>query len=132
MVWNEKQGDTKIRQGVEDERSSPQEGQPGPGRYWCCVLAWNFEGADHPSCSLPLQRGSNYGSLLTTEGQFQVFAKTAYYKVGLGTGAGVLGQDWGGSGSWQWVGKNSWSSPGTGPSPLSDRLHSLPRATSWL
>ncbi|XP_073419117.1 atrial natriuretic peptide receptor 1 isoform X2 [Dendrobates tinctorius] len=25
-------------------------------------------------------RGSNYGSLLTTEGQFQVFAKTAYYK----------------------------------------------------
>ncbi|XP_014647368.1 PREDICTED: atrial natriuretic peptide receptor 1 isoform X2 [Ceratotherium simum simum] len=26
-------------------------------------------------------RGSNYGSLLTTEGQFQVFAKTAYYKM---------------------------------------------------
>ncbi|XP_063002092.1 atrial natriuretic peptide receptor 1 isoform X2 [Elgaria multicarinata webbii] len=25
-------------------------------------------------------RGSNYGSLLTTEGQFQVYAKTAYYK----------------------------------------------------
>ncbi|XP_071988641.1 atrial natriuretic peptide receptor 1-like [Engystomops pustulosus] len=25
-------------------------------------------------------RGSNYGSLLTTEGQFQIFAKTAYYK----------------------------------------------------
>uniref|UniRef100_A0A452V4L5 Guanylate cyclase n=1 Tax=Ursus maritimus TaxID=29073 RepID=A0A452V4L5_URSMA len=28
-------------------------------------------------------RGSNYGSLLTTEGQFQVFAKTAYYKGNL-------------------------------------------------
>lgn len=27
------------------------------------------------------QRGSNYGSLMTTEGQFQVYAKTAYYKV---------------------------------------------------
>ncbi|XP_062048275.1 atrial natriuretic peptide receptor 1 isoform X3 [Lepus europaeus] len=26
-------------------------------------------------------RGSNYGSLLTTEGQFQIFAKTAYYKM---------------------------------------------------
>ncbi|OCT66711.1 hypothetical protein XELAEV_18042962mg [Xenopus laevis] len=25
-------------------------------------------------------RGSNYGSLLTTEGQFQIYAKTAYYK----------------------------------------------------
>ncbi|XP_019377237.1 PREDICTED: atrial natriuretic peptide receptor 1 [Gavialis gangeticus] len=25
-------------------------------------------------------RGSNYGSLMTTEGQFQVYAKTAYYK----------------------------------------------------
>ncbi|KAG9468776.1 hypothetical protein GDO78_021977 [Eleutherodactylus coqui] len=25
-------------------------------------------------------RGSNYGSLLTSEGQFQIFAKTAYYK----------------------------------------------------
>ncbi|MEE6520834.1 hypothetical protein FKM82_018776, partial [Ascaphus truei] len=25
-------------------------------------------------------RGSNYGSLLTTEGQFQVYAKTTYYK----------------------------------------------------
>ncbi|XP_053224656.1 atrial natriuretic peptide receptor 1 isoform X1 [Podarcis raffonei] len=28
-------------------------------------------------------RGSNYGSLLTTEGQFQVYAKTAYYKGNL-------------------------------------------------
>ncbi|XP_032174057.1 atrial natriuretic peptide receptor 1 isoform X2 [Mustela erminea] len=28
-------------------------------------------------------RGSNYGSLLTTEGQFQVFARTAYYKGNL-------------------------------------------------
>ncbi|KAM6217173.1 atrial natriuretic peptide receptor 1 [Rhynchocyon petersi] len=28
-------------------------------------------------------RGSNYGSLLTTEGQFQIFAKTAYYKGNL-------------------------------------------------
>ncbi|XP_015996831.2 atrial natriuretic peptide receptor 1 [Rousettus aegyptiacus] len=28
-------------------------------------------------------RGSNYGSLFTTEGQFQVFAKTAYYKGNL-------------------------------------------------
>ncbi|XP_030680337.1 atrial natriuretic peptide receptor 1 isoform X1 [Nomascus leucogenys] len=28
-------------------------------------------------------RGSNYGSLVTTEGQFQVFAKTAYYKGNL-------------------------------------------------
>lgn len=27
------------------------------------------------------QRGSNYGSLMTAEGQFQVYAKTAYYKV---------------------------------------------------
>uniref|UniRef100_A0A2K5PZD0 guanylate cyclase n=1 Tax=Cebus imitator TaxID=2715852 RepID=A0A2K5PZD0_CEBIM len=32
---------------------------------------------------LSLGRGSNYGSLLTTEGQFQVFAKTAYYKGNL-------------------------------------------------
>ncbi|XP_051626980.1 atrial natriuretic peptide receptor 1 isoform X1 [Manacus candei] len=28
-------------------------------------------------------RGSNYGSLMTTEGQFQVYAKTAYYKGNL-------------------------------------------------
>ncbi|XP_027727411.1 atrial natriuretic peptide receptor 1-like isoform X2 [Vombatus ursinus] len=28
-------------------------------------------------------RGSNYGSLLTTEGQFQIYAKTAYYKGNL-------------------------------------------------
>ncbi|XP_053133430.1 atrial natriuretic peptide receptor 1 isoform X2 [Hemicordylus capensis] len=28
-------------------------------------------------------RGSNYGSLITTEGQFQVYAKTAYYKGNL-------------------------------------------------
>ncbi|KAG8519991.1 Atrial natriuretic peptide receptor 1 [Galemys pyrenaicus] len=28
-------------------------------------------------------RGSNYGSLFTTEGQFQIFAKTAYYKGNL-------------------------------------------------
>ncbi|XP_074896948.1 atrial natriuretic peptide receptor 1 isoform X2 [Buteo buteo] len=28
-------------------------------------------------------RGSNYGSLMTTEGQFQIYAKTAYYKGNL-------------------------------------------------
>lgn len=28
-----------------------------------------------------LQRGSNYGSLLTADGNFQVFAKTGYFKV---------------------------------------------------
>ncbi|XP_019476836.1 atrial natriuretic peptide receptor 1-like, partial [Meleagris gallopavo] len=32
---------------------------------------------------LPPQRGSNYGSLMTAEGQFQVYAKTAYYKGNL-------------------------------------------------
>lgn len=70
-MWNERKGNTKIRQGSEDQSSSNQDGEPGP---------W----ADHPSCTPSLQRGSNYGSLLTTEGQFQIFAKTAYYKVGLG------------------------------------------------
>uniref|UniRef100_A0A8C5IV92 Guanylate cyclase n=1 Tax=Junco hyemalis TaxID=40217 RepID=A0A8C5IV92_JUNHY len=34
----------------------------------------------HPSRA---QRGSNYGSLLTAEGQLQVYAKTAYYKGNL-------------------------------------------------
>lgn len=28
-----------------------------------------------------LQRGSNYGSLLTADGNFQLFAKTGYFKV---------------------------------------------------
>lgn len=28
-----------------------------------------------------LQRGSNYGSLLTMEGNVQIYAKTCYYKV---------------------------------------------------
>ncbi|KAG9355284.1 hypothetical protein JZ751_000122 [Albula glossodonta] len=27
-----------------------------------------------------VQRGSNYGSLLTMEGNFQIYAKTGYYK----------------------------------------------------
>lgn len=30
-----------------------------------------------------LQRGSNYGSLMTGDGNLQVFAKTGYYKVGV-------------------------------------------------
>lgn len=33
-------------------------------------------------CVCPcLQRGSNYGSLMTAEGNMQIFAKTGYYKV---------------------------------------------------
>lgn len=70
-----RQGDTKIRQGSEEQTSDSQDGELGPL-------------ADHPSCAPPLQRGSNYGSLLTTEGQFQIFAKTAYYKVSLRKTAG--------------------------------------------
>ena len=81
---------------MRQQSSASQDGELGPL-------------ADHPSCTPPLQRGSNYGSLLTTEGQLQIFAKTAYYKVSLGKtiglpdGAGlcsdeglgrVLGQRW--------------------------------------
>lgn len=91
-----RQGDTKIKQGSEEQRSDSRDGELGPL-------------ADHPSCTPPLQRGSNYGSLLTTEGQLQIFAKTAYYKVSLGETTGrpdraglcsdeglgrVLGQRW--------------------------------------
>ena len=65
-----RQGDPKIRQGSEEQTSDSQDGEQGPL-------------SDHPSCAPPLQRGSNYCSLLTTEGQFQIFAKTAYYKVSL-------------------------------------------------
>lgn len=82
MMLNEKQDDPQIRRGSEDQSSGNQDGGLGPG--WG---PW----ADHPSCSPPLQRGSNYGSLLTTEGQFQVFAKTAYYKVCLGKDHWSLG-----------------------------------------
>ena len=36
---------------------------------------------NHVPMCFALQRGSNYGSLLTGDGNFQVFAKTGYYKV---------------------------------------------------
>ena len=51
---------------------------------------WGGDGVEMGSSHiLTPQRGSNYGSLMTAEGQFQVYAKTAYYKVwGHGSGAG--------------------------------------------
>lgn len=30
-----------------------------------------------------LQRGSSYGSLMTTHGKYQIFANTGHFKVGL-------------------------------------------------
>lgn len=61
--------------------------RPLPGQWGQGWGQGRGRGRAHPAC-FP-QRGSNYGSLMTAEGQFQVYAKTAYYKVwGHGSGAG--------------------------------------------